>query len=203
MISLQNLRELWSGNNTNTFQNVVIPCFSWHSQAEFTNGIHTESEIVMITIRSAKREDAETIEKLYAELEKDAVYYQPEHFVISAEGKRTLQFYELLEDKCQAVIVAEDAGVIIGFAHVRLMSVKNISCLKRQSNVYIQDMIVNEKYRNLGIGSRLMSAVKEYGRQNNADFVRTQVFPLNKDGLRFYQRNGFSITMLTIEAPMI
>lgn len=47
-----------------------------------------------------------------------------------------------------------------------------------------------------------MSSVKEYGRQNNADFVRTQVFPMNKDGLGFYQRNGFSITMLTIEAPL-
>ena len=156
----------------------------------------------MTTIRRAKHEDAETIEKLYTELEKDAVFYQPEHFVMSAEGMRTQQFYELLDCERQAMFVAEDDGIVIGFAHAVLMPVKNISCLKTQSNVYIQDMIVTENHRSRGIGSRLMSAVKEYGRQHNSDFVRTQVFPMNEDGLRFYQKNGFSITMLTIEAPL-
>ena len=112
------------------------------------------------------------------------------------------QFYELLDCERQAMFVAEDDGIVIGFAHAVLMPVKNISCLKTQSNVYIQDMIVTENHRSCGIGSRLMSAVKEYGRQHNSDFVRTQVFPMNEDGLRFYQKNGFSITMLTIEAPL-
>jgi len=47
-----------------------------------------------------------------------------------------------------------------------------------------------------------MDAVKEYGRNNNADFFRTQVFPQNTDGLRFYKRIEFKKTMITIECDL-
>ena len=40
------------------------------------------------------------------------------------------------------------------------------------------------------------------GIEKKADFFRTQVFPMNKAGLRFYERNGFSVKMITIEAPL-
>ena len=42
----------------------------------------------MTTIRKAKIEDAVAIEALYTELEKDAVMYQSEHFVLSPSGAR-------------------------------------------------------------------------------------------------------------------
>ena len=47
-----------------------------------------------------------------------------------------------------------------------------------------------------------MQAAKEYGRKNGAAFVRTKVFPENEDGLRFYRKNGFAETMITIECPL-
>lgn len=42
----------------------------------------------MVNIRRAVRSDSESIERLYTQLEKDAVYYQPEHFVMSGKDKR-------------------------------------------------------------------------------------------------------------------
>ncbi len=44
-----------------------------------------------------------------------------------------------------------------------------------------------------------MDACKEYGREKGADFMRTQVFPENVRGMQFYERNGFSEKMKTIE----
>ncbi|MBQ1433439.1 MAG: GNAT family N-acetyltransferase, partial [Ruminococcus sp.] len=66
----------------------------------------------------------------------------------------------------------------------------------------IHDMVVTKAYRSKGVGSRLMSAVKEYAKANGAEFLRTQVFPQNEDGMRFYEKNGFSLKMLTIECPL-
>ena len=40
--------------------------------------------------------------------------------------------------------------------------------------------------RSLGIGSLLMKASKEYGIANGAEFIRTQVFPQNVSGMKFY-----------------
>ena len=44
-----------------------------------------------------------------------------------------------------------------------------------------------------------MNASKEYGKKRGADFIRTQVFPQNADGIRFYEKNGFREMMKTIE----
>jgi GNAT superfamily N-acetyltransferase len=154
----------------------------------------------VVNIRRAVRSDSESLERLYTQLEKDAVYYQPEHFVMSGKGARISD--GLFESDTQAVYVAEVGGEVVGFVHILLMESKNIACLKREKNVYIQDMVVDEKYRSKGTGTLLMGAVKQYGRDHGASFVRTQVFPKNEDGLRFYRRNGFEVTMLTVEVPL-
>ena len=157
----------------------------------------------MTTIRKAKIEDAVAIEALYTELEKDAVMYQCEHFVLSPSGARSRQLEEILKNENQVMLVAVDeSDVVIGFAHVVFMGVKAFSCLKPQTNIYLQDLVVSGDYRNRGIGTLLLNEAKKYGTEKGADFFRTQVFPMNKAGLRFYERNGFSIKMITIEAPL-
>ena len=157
----------------------------------------------MTTIRKAKIEDAVAIEALYTELEKDAVMYQCEHFVLSPSGARSRQLEEILKSENQVMLVAVDeSDVVIGFAHVVFMGVKAFSCLKPQTNIYLQDLVVSGDYRNRGIGTLLLNEAKKYGTEKGADFFRTQVFPMNKAGLRFYERNGFSIKMITIEAPL-
>ena len=157
----------------------------------------------MTTIRKAKIEDAAAIEALYTELEKDAVTYQSEHFVLSPSGARSSQLEEILKSENQVMLVAVDeSDVVIGFAHVVFMGVKAFSCLKPQTNIYLQDLVVSGDYRNRGIGTLLLNEAKKYGTEKGADFFRTQVFPMNKAGLRFYERNGFSIKMITIEAPL-
>lgn len=157
----------------------------------------------MTTIRKAKIEDAAAIEALYTELEKDAVMYQCEHFLLSPVGARSRQLEEILKNENQVMLVAVDeSDVVIGFAHVVFMGVKAFSCLKPQTNIYLQDLVVSGDYRNHGIGTLLLNEAKKYGTEKGADFFRTQVFPMNKAGLRFYERNGFSIKMITIEAPL-
>lgn len=156
----------------------------------------------MPVIRKAIKEDFEAIEKLYTELEEDAVLYQPEHFVFSKPGQRSLQLEEILKSENQIMLVAEEAGLVIGFAHVIFAHAKEVSCLKPQCNIYLQDLVVTKKLRSHGTGTLLLNAAKEYGKEKGADFFRTQVFPQNKDGLRFYERNGFSLKMLTIECDL-
>lgn len=164
----------------------------------------------MITIRQAKKKDFEALEKLYKELEEDAVLYQPEHFVFSKKGQRSQQLEQILKSENQIMLVAEDDGdgqgeaakVVIGFAHVIFAHAKEVSCLKPQSNIYLQDLVVTKELRSRGTGTLLLNAAKKYGKEKGADFFRTQVFPQNKDGLRFYERNGFSLKMLTIECSL-
>ena len=155
----------------------------------------------MVTIRKATTEDLARLEELYRELEEDAVLYQPEHFVFSPKGTRTEQVKEILDSDTQTMLVAEKDGEVIGFAHLVLIKAKKVPCLKSEISLYLQDLVVTAEYRSQGIGTILMNEAKKYGKENGADFFRTQVFPQNTDGLRFYERNGFSEKMITIECP--
>ena len=148
-------------------------------------------------IRVANRKDIEQLRRLYLELETDGVKYQPEHFRI---GYRSDDFFQsIYENENQDILVADSEGTVVGFSHVMILKPKNIACLKPQTAVYIQDLDVIESERNKGIGTLLIKASKEYGKARGADFMRTQVFPQNTDGIRFYERNGFCEMMKTME----
>ena len=151
-------------------------------------------------IRVATMDDIEQLRCLYSELEIDAVKYQPEHFAV---GYRNDDFFNsIFESSNQDILVAEDNGKIVGFSHVMILKQKNIACLKSQTAVYIQDMDVLECERSKGIGTLFIDAIKEYGKRCGADFIRTEVFPQNVDGMRFYERNGFGEMMKTIECQL-
>jgi ribosomal protein S18 acetylase RimI-like enzyme len=154
-----------------------------------------------VLIRKAAIDDIEELRGLYLALEVDGVKFQPEHFVI---GERTEAFFQSIFDSDnQDILVADIDGKAIGFVHVMILEQKKVSCLKPQSVVYLQDLCVREDMRNNGIGTILIRAAKDYGKEHKVDFIRTQVFPGNVDGMRFYERNGFCEMMKTIECQSL
>ena len=151
-------------------------------------------------IRRAGIDDEEQLRILYQELEEDGVRYQPEHFVV---GERSNEFFQsVFESADQDILVAEEDGKILGFSHVMILEQKKVACLKPETLVYIQDLDVLESRRSQGIGTLLMEASKRYGKEHGVDFIRTQVFPQNIDGMRFYEKNGFREMMKTIESSL-
>lgn len=148
-------------------------------------------------IRIANKEDIEDLQKLYYELENDAVTFQPEHFV---HGDRDEAFFDsIFNSENQDILVAEEDDNIVGFAHVVILEQKKVPCLIPERVIYLQDLDVSEELRSQGIGAKLIEACKDYGKKKGADFMRTQVFPQNVRGMKFYERAGFSEKMKTIE----
>lgn len=148
-------------------------------------------------IRIATREDIKDLQSLYYELENDAVTFQPEHFV---HGERNEEFFSIIfNSENQDILVAEQDNKIVGFAHVVILEQKKVPCLIPERVIYLQDLDVSEELRSQGIGAKLIEACKDYGKKKGADFMRTQVFPQNVRGMKFYERAGFSEKMKTIE----
>lgn len=164
---------------------------------QYLNSRTDGGEKNVMVIRLATENDIEALQKLYYELENDAVRFQPEHFV---HGARDEGFFRpILQAVNQDIIVAELDGNVVGFAHVMIQEQKRVPCLKPERVIYLQDLDVSEEMRSQGIGAKLIDACKDYGREKGADFMRTQVFPQNVRGMKFYERAGFSEKMKTIE----
>lgn len=148
-------------------------------------------------IRRATKDNITAIKNLYWELDQDAVKYQPEHFLLLPRPEDFLM--QIIEQENSDFLLCEENGSAIGFALVQIKQAGNISCLKEQKYLYILDFIITATRRSQGFGSKLLEACKQYGKEQQAEFLRLSVFPKNQDGIRFYERNGLSDMMKTME----
>lgn len=57
-------------------------------------------------------------------------------------------------------------------------------------SLYLDDIVVKEKYRGNKIGTKLLDRVIEFGKENNCKRIRWQVLDWNADAIEFYKKYG-------------
>ncbi|MHC1696310.1 MAG: N-acetyltransferase family protein [Eubacteriales bacterium] len=151
-------------------------------------------------IRQANIGDIDAINKLFYELDTDAIIMQPEHF---QRGSRSFDYLSgLINDVKSDFLLAIVDDKIIGFSLLFEKVTANINLLIPCRYAYIQDFIVNEDYRNNGIGSQLMDESKKWAKERGLEYLRLSVFPNNKAAQRFYNRHGMCEQMISMECPL-
>lgn len=151
-------------------------------------------------IRKATVEDIDAINKLFFELDTDAINMQPEHF---QRGSRTFDYLSGLinEEKSDFLLAVIDEE-IIGFSLLFEKETPNINLLVPCKYAYIQDFVVAEKHRNNGVGAELMEKSKQWAKERGMDYLRLSVLPGNKDAQRFYNHHGLNEQMITMECSL-
>ena len=81
------------------------------------------------------------------------------------------------------LFVAEAENKIIGMA----ITFFRYSTWKGK-NLYIEDLIVNEKFRRKGIGIKIFEEVKKYAQESSCIGISLQVLDWNKIGINFYKK---------------
>jgi ribosomal protein S18 acetylase RimI-like enzyme len=151
-------------------------------------------------IRLATVEDIEAINKLFYELDTDAINMQPQHF---QRGSRSVDYLAgLINDQKSAFLLAIIEDEIIGFSLLFEKATANMNLLVPCKFAYIQDFVVSFKYRNQGVGSRLMEESKVWAKARGLDYLRLSVFPDNVAAQRFYSRHGLGKQMITMECRL-
>ena len=129
-----------------------------------------------ITIRKARIEDIPAIHSLVGEL---ARYERSEsEFIASAE-----EYEEDFRNGVFQSLVAGQAGEIVGMAlyYVAYSTWKG-------KMLFLEDFVISEPYRRMGIGRRLFDAFLEEARQMGCRQVKWQVLDWNEPALRFDER---------------
>ena len=60
-------------------------------------------------------------------------------------------------------------------------------------SLYLDDIVVTEKYRGNKIGTKLLEKVVEFGKKNNCKRIRCEVLDWNEDAIEFYRKYGASL----------
>jgi GNAT superfamily N-acetyltransferase len=133
----------------------------------------------MILIREAKKEDCKAMMDLIVELaifekEPDAVIVSLQQFEAAGFGESPVY---------KALVACNEDDIIVGFAlyYIRYSTWKG-------SRMYLEDLLVTEKFRGKGIGSLLFDKLLEVARKEKFTGVVWQVLDWNEPAINFYEK---------------
>lgn len=128
-------------------------------------------------IRKLELKDIEEVFGLLNELYENKIEYS----IFIEKYKESLK-----DDKFYGIVAIENnkvVGVLISRIINRLAKKKNI--------LFIDDLIVNEKYRNTGVGKLLIQNAVDYAVSKNCESLELTSLISNTNAHRFYENNGF------------
>jgi GNAT superfamily N-acetyltransferase len=134
-----------------------------------------------IRVRPAQREDLQAIHNLVRQL---AIFEEAE-----AEFTATIQQYQ---DDFAAGIFEALVGEVDGKIRGMALYYMTYSTWKGKM-LYLEDFVVEDDFRNLGLGQLIFDGVIREGRNKGCKLLKWQVLDWNKDALRFYERNNATI----------
>ncbi|KYC48911.1 MAG: aminoalkylphosphonic acid N-acetyltransferase [Candidatus Methanofastidiosum methylothiophilum] len=135
-------------------------------------------------IRKCTRSDIEPIFSLLKELDEaldedqdisiESIYHQYDEMIMQPE------IYENY--------IYEDSSIVIGF--ISLLNYR--SFYHKNGTTQINELVVNSKYRNKGIGKELLDFAIKKAKDNGMDEIEVGVMKDNYKAIEFYKKNGIS-----------
>jgi ribosomal protein S18 acetylase RimI-like enzyme len=140
-----------------------------------------------LTIRKAKVSDIpmmiDLLQQLFS-IEKDFVFNKDKH----KDGL----FLLINEIKTTRVLVAETEGFIVGMLTAQTM----ISTVEGTYSLILEDMVVDENWRNKGIGKKLMLSMESWAVNNGITRIQLLADKTNQPALEYYKKLGWKQTKM-------
>lgn len=154
-----------------------------------------------IIVRPASWRDAAAVEGLWCRLLEEQAALEP-RFAPADDARRRWRndFMLWVRDRIYCIYVADREGELIGFISAHQWSPPPI--YRQELEVYIDELYVLPNYRRLGIGSRLVAAVRAWAAQLGAQRLRLGVLAANQEGLRFWTQQHAQPFAVTLTIPL-
>ena len=136
-----------------------------------------EKGLFRMNIKKFGIEDLDDVFRLLNELYNNKIQYDKFKEIYNKKLNDVNSYY------IAAVVEEKIVGVLTSELQVQLH--------RARKRCYIEDLIVNEKYRNKGIGKALLENAISYAKDNDCEVVDLASYITNDNAHRFYEKNGF------------
>ncbi len=152
-----------------------------------------------MNIRRAKKDDILQINKLLHQVLDIHHKGRPDIFKENAKKYTDNELLNIIEDDKKPIFVYEENGKVSGYAFCIFMQHINNNILTDIKTLYIDDLCVDENERGKHIGTKLYEYVLDFAKQNGFYNVTLNVWNLNDDAIKFYQKQGLEIQKIHME----
>ena len=111
----------------------------------------------------------------------------------------TEQLENIICDNDRPILVADDNGVIKGYAFCIYQTHENETILTDIKTLYLDDLCVDEKYRGEHIGKKLYDAVLKLAKENGCYNMTLNAWCFNQRAVGFYEKCGMQPLKIYME----
>jgi GNAT superfamily N-acetyltransferase len=159
------------------------------------------------SIRRATPADAADLLALYEEFHAFHVAAFPDRLRIASLPTTVEAFADQLapilsSDEALLIVFVAATGELIGLAEAYLKHEPELDVRPARRFVHLQSLIVTERNRRSGAGSRLMTAVETWAGERHAAEVDTDIWEFEAGPLDFYERLGYRVLRRTLVKPV-
>ncbi len=142
------------------------------------------------TIRRAEKKDAGRVLELLVQIARLHHDGRPDIFRDTGSKYTIGEVEAIIADDMTPVFVAESEGYVTGYVFCAIKQKFDDSILTDAKMMYIDDLCVDERFRNRGIGKALFRYAIDYSKAIGCYNLTLNVWEFNKDARRFYESMG-------------
>ena len=127
---------------------------------------------------------------------------RPDLFRDGAQKYDTEALKAILADPDRPIFIAETDGKVAGYCFCIRKVIAGDPVLTDRTELYIDDLCVEESLRGQGIAKALYRHVTDYAKANGFHYVTLNVWCGNESAMKFYEKAGMSPRSITMETKL-
>ena len=152
-----------------------------------------------MNVRKANENDIMRILELLNQVLEVHVTIRPDLFTKGKTKYNKDELLSIINDDKKPVYVAEEDGEVLGYCFCIIKDVNLDKNVDNCKTLYIDDLCVDEKYKNRHIGKALLEYVKDVAKSIDVKYITLNVWEGNDIAKIFYEKNGFGIRKTEME----
>lgn len=150
-------------------------------------------------IRKIELTDYEKVDLLMQQLHKEHVIGRPDLYVDMEHPYSKKEFEQLIGNEHVIALLAEEENRALGICFV---SMKDKSGMIKMKTAYMDDLVVDQNYRNQGIAKRLFKEAERIAIEKGAKRLDLMVWSFNEKAIKLYESLGMKPQRFIYEKPL-
>lgn len=153
---------------------------------------------MLVKLRFPQPADLEQIEALWQQVQQLHIEMRPDIYKPVKRLMTEKELSEIIEGGTALVAVLEDDVTVVGYADWMIREYKSPTHVERRV-LFVDTMVVDEKYRHMGIGGCMFDQIREYAVEWELDGIELQVNARNAAAKQMYEKYGFTEKSINME----
>ena len=150
-------------------------------------------------IRFAEAKDVTGILALLRQVGQVHHQGRPDIFRKGAQKYGASQVLSMLNSSKTPIFVAVEGEKVVGYGFCQVKIYENDPVIADHTEIYIDDLCVDENCRGQGIGQAIYKEIIRYAKMRKADSITLNVWCCNESAMRFYEKLGLKPQKIGME----